>query len=94
MWQQACGLVQSWYSNERTHPPGLKNICLQANTTVVKLEPSTTPAFDFWLNISTVEKGAPVCVPLTLRLYRRAREVVAAYPKLCPGVTLNKRAGQ
>jgi hypothetical protein len=92
MWQQACGIVQSWYSNERTNPPVLKNLCLQANTNVVKLEPSTTPAFDFWLKISTLEKGAPVCVPLTL--YPRAKETIAAYSKLCTGVTLNKREGQ
>lgn len=91
MWQQACGIVQSWYSNERTNPPVLKNVCLQANTNVVKLEKSDTPTFDFWLKISTVEKGEPVRVPLTL--YQRAKEVIAQYPKLCTGVTLNKRDG-
>jgi putative transposase len=92
MWQQACGIAQSWYSNERTNPPVLKNICLQANTNVVKLEKSTTPTFDFWLKISTLEKGEPMRVPLTL--YRRAKEVIAQYPKLCTGVTLNKREGR
>jgi hypothetical protein len=75
MWQQACGIVQSWYSNERTNPPILKNICLQANANVVKLEKSDTPTFDLWLKISTLEKGAPVRVPLTL--YRRAKEAIA-----------------
>ena len=30
-WQQACGLVQSWFSKERQNPPLLHNICLQAN---------------------------------------------------------------
>jgi len=44
-WQQACGIVQSWYSNERTNPPVLKNICLQANANVVVLEPSNNWAF-------------------------------------------------
>src|SRR5574341_2437178 len=48
-WQQACGIVQSWYSNERKSPPVLKAVCLQANANVVKLEPSNTPTFDFWL---------------------------------------------
>ena len=91
-WQQACGIVQSWYTNERTHPPVLRNICLQANTNVVKLEKSDTPAFDFWLKISTLKKGEPVRVPLTL--YRRAEAVIAQYPKLCSGVTLNKRQGR
>lgn len=92
MWQQACGIVQSWYSNERTNPPVLKNICLQANANVVKLESSDTPTFDLWLKISTLEKGEPVRVPLTL--YRRAKETVTQYPKLCTGVTLNKRDGR
>jgi hypothetical protein len=91
-WQQACGIVQSWYSTERTNPPVLKNLCLQANANVVKLEPSDTPTFDFWLKISTLEKGEPVRVPLML--YRRAKEAVACYPKLCTGVTLNKRDGR
>jgi IS605 OrfB family transposase len=91
-WQQACGIVQSWYSNERQNPPILRNICLQANTNVVVIEPSGTPTFDFWLRISTLEIGKPVRVPLTL--YGRAKEVIAEFPKLCSGVTLNRRDGQ
>ena len=91
-WQQACGIVQSWYSNERTNPPVLKAICIQANTNVVKLEKSDTPAFDFWLKISTLDKGQPVDVPLTL--YKRAKAAIAEYPTLCTGVTLNKREGR
>jgi IS605 OrfB family transposase len=90
-WQQACGIVQSWYSNERTNLPVLKNICLQANTNVVKLEKADTPTFDVWLRISTLAKGKPVRVPLTL--YRRAKETLEAFAKLCTGVTLNKRDG-
>jgi Putative transposase DNA-binding domain len=91
-WQQACGIVQSWFSNERTTPPVLKNFCLQANANVVVLEPSNTPSFDFWLRISTLESGHPVRVPL--KLYRRAKQTLEKYPKLCSGVTLNKRDGQ
>jgi IS605 OrfB family transposase len=91
-WQQACGIVQSWYSNERTTPPVLKNLCIQANANVVQLEKSETPTFDFWLRISTLEAGYPVRVPL--QLYRRAKQTIEKYPKLCTGVTLNKRDGQ
>lgn len=91
-WQQACGIVQSWYSNERTTPPILKNICLQANANVVKLEKSETSTFDFWLRISTLDAGTPVRVPL--KLYRRAKQTIEKYPKLCTGVTLNKRDGE
>jgi Putative transposase DNA-binding domain len=90
-WQQACGIVQSWSSNESTTPPLLKNLCLQANANVVKLEKSNTPTFDFWLRISTLDSGHPVRVPLTL--YRRAKQTLEKYPKLCSGVTLNKREG-
>ena len=91
-WQQACGIVQSWYANERENPPVLRNICIQANTNVVVIEPSETPAFDFWLRISTLEAKQPIRVPLSL--YGRATEVIAEFPKLCTGVTLNKRDGQ
>lgn len=91
-WQQACGIVQSWYSNERQNPPVLRNICLQSNANVVVIEPSETPTFDFWLRISTLETGKPIRVPLTL--YGRAKETIAEFPKLCTGVTLNRREGQ
>ena len=91
-WQQACGIVQSWYSNERTTAPVLKSLCIQASANVVKLEKSDTSTFDFWLRISTLDKGHPVRVPL--KLYRRAKQTLEKYPKLCSGVTLNKREGE
>jgi hypothetical protein len=91
-WQQACGIVRSWYSNERQNPPILRNIRLQANANVVVIEPSATSTFDFWLRISTLEAGKPIRVPLVL--YGRAKAVIAAFPKLCTGVTLNRRDGQ
>jgi len=91
-WQQACGMVRSWYANERTNPPVLRNLCIQANANVVVIEPSETPTFDFWLRISTLEAGHPVRVPV--KLYARAHTALAEFPKLCTGVTLNKRDGQ
>jgi IS605 OrfB family transposase len=91
-WQQACGIVQSWYSNQRQNPPILRNTCIQANANVVVIEPSETPTFDFWLRISTLEAGKPIRVPLTL--YGRAKETIAEFPRLCTGVTLNRRDGQ
>jgi hypothetical protein len=91
-WMQACGIVQSWYSNERVNPPVLRNVCIQANANVVVIEPSETPEFDFWLRISTLESGNPIRVPLTL--YGRAKETTPQFPKLCTGVTLNKRNGE
>lgn len=91
-WQQACGIVQSWYSNERENPPVLRNACIQANTNVVVIEPSNTPQFDFWLRISTLDVRHPVRIPI--KLYKRARETLTQFPKLCTGVTLNQRDGE
>jgi putative transposase len=91
-WQQACGIVQSWYASERTNPPILRSVCIQANANVVVIEPSETPAFDFWLRISTLDKGKPIRIPITL--YKRAKETLAKFPTLCTGVTLSKRKGQ
>ncbi|MCL4299009.1 MAG: transposase [Anaerolineae bacterium] len=92
-WQQACGIVQSWYSNERTNRPVLHNLCIQANANVVKIEPpEKASSFDLWLRISTLDKGKPVLIPLTL--YGRAQETLTQFPKLCSSVTLNCRDGE
>ncbi len=91
-WQQACGIVQSWYSNQRENRPVLQNVCIQANTNVVVIEPSRSPHFDYWLRISTLEVGHPVRIPITL--YEQAKETLAQFPKLCSGVTLNRREDQ
>jgi Putative transposase DNA-binding domain len=91
-WQQACGIVRSWYSNERENPPVLQNLCLQANANVVVIEPSCTPQFDYWLRISTLVPGHPVRIPITL--YAHARETLVQFPRLCSGVTLNRRDGK
>jgi hypothetical protein len=91
-WQQACGIVKSWYSNERQTPPVLRHVCIQANANVVVIEPSRSPTFDFWLRISTLESGRPIRVPIVL--YERAKVTISEFPKLCSGVTLSKRNDQ
>jgi hypothetical protein len=58
-WQQACGIVRSWYGNARENPPKLQNVCLQANANVVVIEHSKTAQFDYWLRISTLAAGHP-----------------------------------
>src|ERR1700693_4218934 len=40
--------------------PTLHQICIQANVNVVTLEPSQDSSFDYWLRISTLEKGSPI----------------------------------
>ena len=91
-WQQACGIVQSWYSNARENPPKLQNVCLQANANVVVIEPSGTAQFDYWLRISTLQAGHPVRIPI--KLYEHAKKTLAQFPKLCSSVTLNRREGE
>jgi IS605 OrfB family transposase len=91
-WQQAFGIVRSWYSNARENSPKLQNVCLQANTNVVVLEHSKTAQFDYWLRISTLAAGHPVRIPI--KLYNHAKETMAQFPKMCSGVTLNRREGE
>jgi putative transposase len=92
-WMHACGIVQSWYSNGRTNRPILRSLCIQANPNVVKIEqPQKASSFDLWLRISTLDKGQPILIPLTL--YGRAKETLAQFPKLCSSVTLNCRDGE
>jgi IS605 OrfB family transposase len=91
-WQQACGIVRSWYSNARENPPKLQNVCLQANANVVVIEPSRSAQFDYWLRISTLETRHPVRIPI--KVYKHARKTLAQFPKLCSGVTLNRWEGE
>ncbi|GIK37333.1 MAG: hypothetical protein BroJett011_11660 [Chloroflexota bacterium] len=78
-WMQACGIVQSWYSNERTNRPILRNLCIQANTNVVKIEqPEKASSFDLLGNYkmeSVAEVGGAVVIhasrlPIQLQLTR------------------------
>jgi hypothetical protein len=51
--------------------PTLKRTSLQANANVVTLEPSEDSTFDYWLCISTLDKGQPIRVPVKLAAYHR-----------------------
>lgn len=90
-WQHACGIMQSFYSNERTNKPVLRSVTIQANANVVVIEPSRSPHFDYWLRISTLDKGHPIRIPITL--YDKARASLQE-GKLCSGVTLARRDDQ
>ena len=90
-WQQACGIMQSFYSNGRTNKPVLRSTTIQANANVVVIEPSASSTFDYWLRISTLDKGYPIRIPI--KLYAKARETLQE-GALCSGVTLNRRQGQ
>jgi hypothetical protein len=51
--------------------PVLRTPCIQANVNVVKLEESHDSTYDYWLIISTLEKGQPIAVPVKLAAYHK-----------------------
>jgi len=51
--------------------PTLRVPCIQANVNVVGLEPSEASTFDYWLRISTLDRGSPLRVPVKLASYHR-----------------------
>jgi hypothetical protein len=51
--------------------PTLREPCIQANVNVVKLEESRDSTYDYWLTISTLEKGQPIAVPVKLAPYHK-----------------------
>ncbi len=76
--------------------PTLQHACIQANTNVVKCEPSRDSIFDYWLTISTLEFRKQLFVPVKLADYHIA---ALTDPKtgqrrtINSSVTLNKRDG-
>jgi len=76
--------------------PTLREPCIQANVNVVKLETSQESSFDYWLTISTLEKGQPIVVPVKLADYHKAQLTdpkTQQARKLNSSVQLNKREG-
>jgi hypothetical protein len=51
--------------------PVLKEPVIQANANVALLQPSEDSRFDYWLRLSTLEKGQPVFLPVQLASYHR-----------------------
>src|SRR5258706_2508261 len=66
--------------------PTLREPCIQANVNVVKLEESRDSTYDYWLTISTLEKGQPIQVPVKLAVYHKA---ALTDPKTHQGKQLN-----
>src|SRR5258708_19171527 len=76
--------------------PTLREPCLQANVNVVKLEVSRDSTYDYWLTISTLEKGQPIVVPVKLAAYHKAALTdprTHQVKKLNTSVQLNQRDG-
>src|SRR5712691_10265968 len=68
--------------------PTLQQTCIQANVNVVVREPSQDSTFDYWLKISTLERGKLLCIPVKLAKYHRK---VLEGKTINSSVTLNKR---
>src|SRR6266581_1001256 len=51
--------------------PELRVPAIQTNANVVVLEPSENSTFDYWLRISTLDKGNPLRVPVKLASYHK-----------------------
>jgi hypothetical protein len=53
------------------HTPVLKEMVIAANANVALLQPSADSSFDYWLRLSTLEKGRPILLPVKLATYHR-----------------------
>src|SRR5260370_1660717 len=70
--------------------PALRVPSIQANANVVVLEPSEDSTFEYWLQISTLDKGHPLRVPVKLAAYHKT---ALKEKKLNTSTTLCKRNG-
>ncbi len=70
--------------------PQLRVPTIQANTNVVVIEPSEDSTFDYWLRISTLDKGHPLRIPVKLAAYHKH---ALKEKKLNTSTTLCKRNG-
>jgi hypothetical protein len=76
--------------------PELRQWCIQANANVATLEPSEESCFDYWLKVSTLDKGKPLLVPVKLADYHKevlSVEKTDKRKEINSSVTLNKRNG-
>ncbi|HAI69700.1 MAG TPA: hypothetical protein DCM38_09755 [Gammaproteobacteria bacterium] len=89
-WQQAASIMKSFYANNRENKPILKNIKIQGNVNVIQIQGSKTKSFEYWLRISTLEKGKPIFVPINIHKYGKK---VLGEGQLCGGVTLSRVDG-
>jgi transposase len=74
--------------------PTLRQPCIQANGNVAKLEKAEDSTFDYWLKLSTLDKGHPLLIPVKLSDYHKEQLTDPETGKRCKinsSVTLNKR---
>jgi transposase len=90
-WQQAAGIMKSFYANNREKKPNLKTLKIQGNVNVIQIQGSKTKSFSNWLRISTLEKGKPIFIPINIH---KSGKKVLGEGQLCGGVTLSRVDGQ
>jgi transposase len=74
--------------------PILRECCIQANTNVVKREEATDSTFDYWLKVSTLDKGHPLLIPVKLADYHKEQLIdpeTGKRRKINRSVPLNRR---
>lgn len=74
--------------------PILRQPCIQANANVIKLEEAADSTFDYWLKLSTLDKGHPLLIPVKLAEYHKEQLTDPRSGKRRPingSVTLNQR---
>ncbi len=74
--------------------PTLHQPCIQANSNVIKLEEAINSTVDYWLKLSTLDKGSPLLIPVVLSDYHQERLTdpeTGKRRKINSSVTLNKR---
>lgn len=95
--QQADGTLEEGRKAPQWHEwnvPTLRQPCIQANGNVVKLEKAADSTFDYWLKVSTLDKGHPLLIPVKLADYHQELLTDPETGKrrnINSSVTLNKR---
>jgi hypothetical protein len=75
--------------------PTLRECCIQANGNVVKLEEAEESTFDYWLKVSTLDKGNPLHIPVKLADYHKEQFTdpeTGKRRKVNSSVTLTRRS--
>jgi hypothetical protein len=91
--QQAAGIAQSWRTNRQAaYAAYLEDLAdyADAKANVLVVEKSEDSTFDYWLRISTLDKGNPLPVPVKLASYHKK---ALAGRTLNTSTTLYKRKG-
>lgn len=74
--------------------PTLRQPCIQANANVIRLEEAKESTFEYWLKLSTLDKGNPLLIPVALSDYHKEQLTdpqTGQRRKINSSITLHKR---